>query len=78
MSEPIHQLPVERMRRIMQKVMHEDMLTRHDAFEQRHNSNWVNWKERERYWERRQRWIYGFVTATVLALIGWLVAGGCR
>jgi hypothetical protein len=41
-------------------------------------SSWQNWKAAEAIRLKRQRWIYGFVTATVLGLIGFLVMGGCR
>lgn len=70
MSEPLHQLPVDRMRKVMQKRMLDD---KHYCTNEAYN-----WKLAEEKRQRYQRWIYGFVTATVLALIGFLLAGGCR
>lgn len=104
MSEPLHQLPVERMRKVMQKVMRQDRLVSaqelldklDDPIQaktiemagwdlnemrtecERSLNSWRNWKAAESLRLKRQRWIYGFVTATVLALIGFLLAGGCR
>ena len=71
MSEPIHQLTVERMRRVMRKRME-------DGVKYCTNAAYNNWRLEQKRLELRQRWLYGFVTATTLALIGWLVAGGCR
>lgn len=72
MSEPIHQLPIERMRKIMQKVMREENYK---------GQFWTFRTDTFRKWKRQQRinnWLYAFVAITVLVLIGWLVAGGCK
>lgn len=75
MSEPLYQLPVDRMRKVMQKVMREERFL---TFREQESAKWENWKVSQVASLKRQRWIYGSVTATVLALIGFLLAGGCR